>query len=614
MKDAIIDARFLMKRKAFLQPFFLAVLLVAGAPLHDASAEPAPSRPNVLFVMTDDMGYGDLSCHDNPVLKTPHLDRLHGESVRLTDFHVSPVCAPTRASLLTGRDALHGGVWTTTTDRSMLFAELPTVAEAFTANGYRTAMVGKWHLGAVPPYRPGDRGFEEVLYEPGGMIGMTVEAWNNDVVDPVYEHNGTPKRFSGYRTDIWFDEAMRWMKARHEAGEPFFAYVATMSPHGPHWVPEKYSEPYRHLDEGRKRGVADFFGMIANIDENMGRLDAFLRESGLYENTLLVFLTDNGGTAGVDIHNAGMRGRKGDLYEGGHRVPCFVRWPAGGMTGGVDRDGLTAHLDWFPTLAEICRLEEAVPENLEGFSMAALLRGETDTMPQRVLFHRSDHARVKQGVSYRPDRKDTVVMTGQWRFINDAELYHVGRDPAQEQDIASQHPRRVAAMRTQLRRWWKSIYPENYDLPRSIRVGPEEEVLLTPLYGRPLGDGSLAFQAQVRSAARTKSEWPLEVTESGTYRIEVRRWPREVDAALTGGLPPFHGEFGTRPAGKALPVDTVRLTLGDRVREQAVPDGAAAVVFEVELPAGPVSLHARFLDAEGAEIGDVYYLYIRSLP
>jgi len=402
---------------------------------------PLASSPNVILVMTDDQGYGDLSCHGNPVLKTPNLDKLYQESVRLTDFHVSPVCAPTRASLMAGRDSIRAGIWTTTTDRSMLFAGLPTVAEAFAANSYRTAMYGKWHLGAVPSCRPQDRGFQESLYEPGGMIGMAVEAWGNDVIDPTYQHNGIPKRFKGYRTDIWFKEAMKWMKQRQDKGEPFFAYIATLAPHGPHWVPARYSEPYRHLDNpGQRRGVADFFGMIANIDENMGRLEAFLQSSGLRENTILVFMTDNGGTAGVRIHNAGMKGRKGSLLEEGHRVPCFVRWPAGGIGGGKDLSPLTSHLDWFPTFVELCGLKNGVPEDLEGFSMAALLRGETDRMPTRYLFQRSDHSKVKQGASYRPAREDTAVLSDQWRFVNDAELYDIHADPGQEHDLAGEHP------------------------------------------------------------------------------------------------------------------------------------------------------------------------------
>ena len=573
---------------------------------------PTASSPNVILVMTDDQGYGDLSCHGNPVLKTPNLDNLYQESMRLTDFHVSPVCAPTRASLMTGRDSLRAGIWTTTTDRSMLFAELPTVAEAFAANGYRTAMYGKWHLGAVPPYRPQDRGFQESTYEPGGMIGMAVEAWGNDVIDPTYQHNGIPKRFKGYRTDIWFHEAIQWMKQRQEKGEPFFAYIATLAPHGPHWVPAMYSEPYRHLDQpGRKRGVADFFGMIANIDQNMGRLEAFLQASGLRENTILIFMTDNGGTAGVRIHNAGMKGHKGSLYEGGHRVPCFVRWPAGGIGGGKDLTPLTSHLDWFPTFVDLCGLQEGVPENLEGLSMAGLLRGETDCMPTRFLFQRSDHRRVKEGASYRPVRKDTAVLSDQWRFVNNAELYNIHTDPGQEHDITAENPGRVAAMRRQLTEYWKSVFPESYERRRAIRVGAGEEVVITPLYGRPARGRAGGFQAHVRNGHSGLSQWFLDVSETGRYRIELRRWPRIVDAAITEPLPPLRGKFVRHPPGKALPVAAMRLRVGEQVWTKEVSPDEKAVVFDVDLEsAAATPIAARMLDAQGKEIADVFYLYV----
>jgi hypothetical protein len=444
------------------------------------------------------------------------------------------------------------------------------------------------------------------------MIGMTVEAWGNDVVNPTYQHNGKAKRFQGYRTDIWFAEAIQWMRKRQEASEPFFAYLATLAPHGPHWVAAKYSEPYRHLDKpGKRRGVADFFGMIANIDENVGRLEAFLQSSGLADNTILIFMTDNGGTAGVRIHNAGMRGSKGSLYEGGHRVPCFVRWPAGGIDGGADLDPLTSHLDWFPTLVDLCGLKDGVPEDLEGYSMAALLRGETDRMPKRFLFQRSDHSRVKEGAGYRPARRDTAVLSGQWRLVNETELYDIQADPGQERDIAADRPGRVAALRKQLTAYWKSVFPESYDRPRAIRVGAGEETALTPLYGRPVRGKAGGFQAHVRAGHGTLSQWFLEVAEPGRYRIELRRWPRVVDAAITEPLPPLEGEFVRHPPGKPLPVASVRLQVGDETWTKTVGPGDRAVVFEVDLePADATLLTARMLDAEGKEIADAYYVYV----
>jgi arylsulfatase A-like enzyme len=224
------------------------------------------------------------------------------------------------------------------------------------------------------------------------MMGMIPSHWNNDVINPTFLCNGRPHQFHGYREDILFTEAMNWIKNRPAAGPPFFVYLATFSPHGPHYIPEKYAAPYR---TGRGKGAADFFGMIANIDENVGRLEEFLAANRLRDDTILIFMTDNGGTGGIRICNAGMRGSKGSPYEGGHRVPFFIRWPAGELTGGRDVDGLTAHLDVFPTLADLIGLGDRTPKDIEGVSLASLLRGQSQSVPERALVVRLDQGSKK---------------------------------------------------------------------------------------------------------------------------------------------------------------------------------------------------------------------------
>jgi len=311
-----------------MKPFVTLLVLLcstAAVPAANAAEGLAGSRPNVILVLTDDQGYGDLSCHGNPVLKTPNLDRLYAESIRLTDFHVAPMCTPTRGELLSGVDCLRNGAMNVSSGRTPLRRELPTMADLFAEGGYVTGQFGKWHLGDNYPYRPQDRGFQESIWFPSSHIPSAADYWNNDYFDDVYRHNGRREPFQGYCTDVFFSEAVRWMRGCAERKEPFFCYVPLNAAHSPLFVPDKYREPYR----GQPRNVASFFGMIANIDENMGKLDVFLRECGLRENTILIFMTDNGGTVGVNVFNAGMRGRKIDLYDGGHRVPCFLRWPAG---------------------------------------------------------------------------------------------------------------------------------------------------------------------------------------------------------------------------------------------------------------------------------------------
>ncbi|MEM7396011.1 MAG: sulfatase-like hydrolase/transferase [Verrucomicrobiota bacterium] len=264
----------------------LRLVLRVAVCLNGALGFAAP--PNVILVITDDQGYGDLACHGNPVLKTPHLDRLHQESVRLTDFHVDPTCSPTRAALMTGRYAQRVGVWLTFLGRHRIRADEPTMADVFSAGGYRTAIFGKWHLGDNFPFRPQDRGFDETLIHGGGVVSEAPDYWDNDYYDDVYFRNGKPDAVRGYCTDVWFDEAMRFI-SRHRS-RPFFIYLAANAPHGPLHVPDAFVKPYR--DAGIPERRARFYGMIANIDENMGRLRRHLQQEDLDENTLMIFLLE----------------------------------------------------------------------------------------------------------------------------------------------------------------------------------------------------------------------------------------------------------------------------------------------------------------------------------
>ena len=317
----------------------------------------AATRPNVIVVITDDQGYGDLSVHGNPVLKTPHLDTLHGESVRFTDFHVAPMCSPTRGQLMTGVDAMRNGCTAVCQGRSMMRSHFPTMANFFADSGYATGHFGKWHLGDSHPHRPQDRGFQETIHHRAWGITSLADFWENSYFDPMLEHNGVDKKYEGYCTDIFFDEAMKWIETCQASDKPFFLYLPTNTPHVPNVCPDKYSAPYKGHYEGKP--IPDtFYGMIANLDENMGKLEAFLQAKGLRENTLLIFLSDNGTQSGgaKAIYNAGMRDKKTSVYEGGHRVPCFVRWPAGKLKHGRDVDDLTEVQDLLPTLIDLCEL------------------------------------------------------------------------------------------------------------------------------------------------------------------------------------------------------------------------------------------------------------------
>ncbi len=588
----------------FLQAVaFIAVAagcILAGPAAFAGPVADAGRRPNVILIVTDDQGYGDFSCHGNPVLKTPNLDRLHSQSIRLTNFHVAPMCTPTRGQLLTGRDALANGAMNVSSGRTLLRRGIPTIADVFAAAGYRTGQFGKWHLGDNYPYRPHDRGFQEAIYYPSSHISSAPDHWNNDYFDDVYRRNGRPERFEGYCTDVFFREATEWIRRCAAGGQPFFAYIATNAPHGPLFVPEKY----RALFPGRPRNVASFFGMIANIDENVGKLEAMLRESGLRENTILVFMTDNGGTAGVEVHNAGMRGRKIGLYEGGHRVPCFIRWPGGPLRPPGDVSELTECQDLLPTLIDLCGLKSPPGASFDGVSLAKLLRGEEERLADRMLvvqFSRMNSPRPKKG--------DAAVLWQRWRLVGDKELYDLGADPGQKSDVAAVHSEIATKMRAHYESWWARVEPRLDDFGRIV-VGSDAErsSMLSPCEWQ---DVFLDQSRQVRTGERQNGVWNIEVERDGEYEFSLRRWPVEADAPISGGLPAVKVTDGEFPRGEALPIAGARLKVGgfDEKRSVAAEDKAAT--FIVPLKPGPAQVQTWFADGEWKEICGAYFVYVR---
>jgi len=341
--------------------------------------------PNIILILTDDQGYGDLACHGHPYVQTPNLDALHAASARLTDFHVSPTCSPTRSALMSGRLPFRNGVTHTILERERMTLACATIAESLQEAGYTTGIFGKWHLGDEDAYQPQNRGFDEVFIHGGGGIGQKYPGScadappnvENRYFDPVIRHNGTFEKTEGFCTDVFFRQALGWMGANRQ--KPFFAYISTNAPHGPLIAPASYREIYEDL--APNPGAAAFYGMVTNIDDNVGKLVQKLDDWGLAENTLLIFMTDNGSAAGS--FNAGMKGGKGSVHEGGTRVPAFFRWP-GHLRAGIDVDRLTRHVDLFPTLAEIAGAE--IPEGLDGRSFLPLLLNPDAEWEDRFTF------------------------------------------------------------------------------------------------------------------------------------------------------------------------------------------------------------------------------------
>lgn len=505
-------------RRIVVLPFLVLVVSSSGQ---------AAQKPNIVLIMTDDQGYGDLACHGNREIKTPHLDKLHAESVRLTNYHVDPTCSPTRSALMTGRYSSRTGVWHTIQGRSLMHPEEVTLAEVFSQAGYATGIFGKWHLGDNFPLRPQDQGFQEVLVHGGGGVTQTPDYWGNDYFGDTYFHNGVPKKFEKYCTDVWFDEAMKFIEKNKD--RPFLAYIPTNAPHGPYLVDEKYSQPYEQMGLPAQR--AKFYGMITNIDENVGRLDAKLAELGLRENTILIFTTDNGTAAGAQNggFNAGMRGQKGSEYEGGHRVPFFIRWPGGKITGGRSVSDLTAHIDVLPTLAELCGIQLPQQIQRDGLSLVRLLRLSERTpndWPMRTLFVHSQRLETPQ------KWRKAAVMTASARLVMDGdrrELFLILRDPAQIDDVSKDHPDLVCKLTAEYEKWYESISMRFDDYVR-ITLGDESaNPVHLSCHDWHTDDKPVPWNQQaVSKNPKNNGFWAVDVKEAGRYEITLRMRPHYV--------------------------------------------------------------------------------------
>ena len=575
-----------------------------------------PTRPNIVFILTDDQGYGDLACHGNPVLHTPHLDRLHGESVRLTNYHVGPTCAPTRAGLLTGHYANSTGVWHTIGGRSLLRQDEISLADFFSRAGYVTGIFGKWHLGDNFPYRPQDRGFDEVLVHGGGGVGQTPDYWGNDYFDDSYWDGERWVAQDGYCTDVWFRHGLKFIEANRE--RPFLCYIPTNAPHSPHLVHPRYSAPY--LDSTPHADRANYYGMLSCIDENVGVLRARLEALGLAENTILIFMTDNGSGGGVEVDeqhfvtsgfNAGMRGKKNSEYDGGHRTPCFVHWPIGGLTGGRDVGHISANVDILPTLLELCSVDDPTAYDFDGQSLAPLLAGQTNDWPDRALV--TDSQRLAYPVKWRK----SAVMTDRWRLVNGAELYDMPVDPGQVRDVAAAHPAVVAELRRAYERWWARVSVQ-FDSEIPIPIGGEgARTLRLNSHDWRNDECECAWhQATVRAGLGCNGYWEVEIAEAGRYTFELRRWPveegRAIGEAIPGAPVPLsqltvESGYG---GGIAIPVQRAAIAIAGQRAEQPVVDGMAGALFTLELPAGPAHLQSWFHTDAGDDLG-AYYVYIR---
>jgi len=571
---------------------------------------------NVVLVMSDDQGYPDLGCHSNPVVKTPNLDKLAVSGVQFSDFHVNPFCSPTRAALMTGRMSDRTGVTSTNTHRNYMRRNETTMAEFFRSSGYRTGLFGKWHLGANYPYRPIDRGFDEWIGLGNNGLATSQDHWDNDRMNDTYWHNGVAVKRPGFCADVYFDEAMAFMKKSKADGKPFFTYLATNIPHWDWNVPAEWLKPY--LDTCSRERAA-FYAQIDRLDWNVGRLVEFLDDEGLANNTILVFLTDNGSDVpdkGKNAYTAGMRGFKGARYDGGHRVPCFFRAPKSVMGEPRVIDKLTAHLDLLPTFIDCCGLKNPEKELLpmDGRSLRPLLQGNGQWPDRTIVLHH--HNGKKLTKNFR-----AVVITSEWRLINETPgniaLYKIREDRGQKNNVAARYPEVVESLVGKYDAHWKTL--DTSDIKERPVVACGQTIRLS---NDITNAQNPITQQAVRLGELIKPFWLLELPEAGKYRFEVRRWPRGVDAGMTEGIGPTtdpeieyigHRSYRIDVPGKALDIAGVELKLSnhDDVAKKIDPD-AQSVQFELELPVGPVDIEAWLIGPDGKRQG-AYFVYVEQL-
>lgn len=525
---------------------FRAVILLACLFPVSLLAQTA-SRPNILWIVSDDQGYGDLSSLGHPVLKTPHLDQLKRESVWLRNFYVAPLCAPTRAGLLTGRHQFRTGVWDTWNSRSNMAADEVTAAEYLRRAGFATAQIGKWHLGENYPFRPLDQGFQHSF------------VWNNlDRFAPTFDQNGvTTTPYNGFLDDVVTDEAIRFISQKRD--RPFFAYVPFFLPHT-FWgkqVPDADIERFANVP-GLTPADREVMAMLVNLDRNLGRLLAALKARGLAENTLVIFHSDNG-LAGRQSEaarfNAGLRGQKSTVYEGGVRVPCFVRWP-GRLTPRTINERV-AGTDWLPTLLEIAgvtKRNRPLAKPLDGISLWPLLSGQQEALPERFIFQQQQPQ--KSGQAPQPF-VNAAIIGPRYKLVfpkdeSSPELYDLYEDEAEQRNLADAQPARVAEMKDAYRDWFASVTGERGFAPLRAHIGNPVQ----PIFRESM------IQVDEKKGLQ------LEVERAAVYHIEMRQV--QTDLFSNGGA--------------------LGLTDGKQVWQAEVRPDTKTISLSVTLPAGPITL------------------------
>lgn len=598
---------------------FHMVLFFALTPLVQVrSADVHDQKPNILLIVTDDQGYGDFSIHGNPHVETKNIDKLASQSVRFDRFYVNSFCAPTRAALLTGRWPLRTGCHGVTHNREAMRPDEVTIAEALKDAGYRSTCIGKWHNGEQFPFTPQGQGFDE-------SFGFNNGHWNN-YFNPMLLRGVKNEETKGYISDLLTDEAIRFISANKSRS--FFCYLSYNAPHSPYQVPDKYFEKF--VAKGFDDKVAAFYGMCENLDDNIGRLIECLSVEELTQNTIVLFLTDNGGTAGVKIYNAGMRGGKTSVHEGGSRVPLFIRWPVANWQPHI-AEPIVSHIDIFPTLLDLCDVQLPAGLEVDGVTLRPLLE-QTDAgeWPERTLF---THNPIDESNKY-----PGAVRTQKYRLVceikgpaggssakaNDAsatswQLYDMENDPGEARNIATVHPTIVKELRDRYEAWFADISSEGlqrFPLPVGhVEHNPVELHAPQAYYDSPLkfanGPGFANDWLTGWTDSSAKIWWEIDVLRSGNYEVELTYGcpPADAGSRIRVGDNNSSVEFVV-PAAEAKEISLPHRDEAGKLRYRNR-EWTTLVVGTLKLRKGPQKLVLDPLAVPGSQVMDLKQIRLK---
>lgn len=572
-------------RRPILRATSLIFVVVATAIFSSHPSSAAERPPNFIFILTDDQGWFETGIHGNPHIETPAMDQLAREGVRFTHFYAMPVCSPTRSGLMTGRYAQRTGAIDTFMGHDTMAASEITIASLLQQRGYRTGIFGKWHLGRYARYHPNQRGFDEFFgFWQYGFINHYFDA------DELF-HNHEPVVTTGYITDVLTDAAISFLKTNRD--RPFFLYLPYNAPHDPHLVDDKYIDMY--LQRGVPLKDARIYGMVTVIDQNLRRLLKTLDEQGLRENTVVIFMSDNGGVS--QFFKAGLRGNKGSVFEGGTRVPFFVRWPNHFPAGAVV-DALAEYVDVFPTLAELAGVNIPVDRKIDGRSLVPLLKNGSGPSPHEFIFRQWTRVRPK------PD-ENWAVRDAQFKLVN-GELFDLQNDPGEKKNIAGQNPDIVRHLRSEFEKWFADVTAgQTYErVPIEVGRADENPVEIDVTWAEAVGAKiKPTYRRYIRDAIENWSEaadsvrWKIDVVASGRYEVLM--------------------SYGCRPTDGS---STFRISAGGSRLDGTVEAGVGADVFvervigEIKLPKGPATFEIKPLSLKGKELMSLHKIWLKKLP